>query len=268
MKIQKLFRPSSKLKVRDADAGIMPLSSGDKAADRARVASLAEQIGQQQIVFYADRSQRLLVVLQGMDTSGKDGTVNGVFQGVNPQGINIVNFKAPTPVELQHDYLWRVHAVVPGAGQITVFNRSHYEDVLITRVHALIDKKETTRRFAQIINFERMLHETGTTIVKIFLHISKEEQRKRLQERIDDPDKHWKFDIQDLAERQHWDRYQEVYQDAIRATDTDIAPWHVVPADSKTHRNLAVAGIVLAALQDMQLKFPSAKPELKGLVVK
>ncbi|HEY4319454.1 MAG TPA: PPK2 family polyphosphate kinase [Herbaspirillum sp.] len=267
MKIQKQFRPKSKFKLQDADAADKPLSSGDKATDRVHVADMAADIALKQTMFYADADRKLLVVLQGMDTSGKDGTVNGVFQSVNPQGINIVNFKAPTAVELRHDYLWRVHQHVPQAGAITVFNRSHYEDVLITRVHGMIDDNEARRRFAQIRDFERMLVETGTTILKFFLHISKDEQKQRLQERVDNPDKHWKFDLQDLAERKFWKRYQEVYADAIAATDTDGAPWHVIPADSKTHRNLAIAGIVLAALEDMKLKFPPPKPELKDLVV-
>ncbi|RXZ36452.1 polyphosphate kinase 2 family protein [Oxalobacteraceae bacterium CAVE-383] len=268
MKIEKQFRPPSKLKLEDANAAAKPLSSGDKAADRVRVAEKAAEIAVQQTMLYANSSRKLLVVLQGMDTSGKDGTVNGVFQSVNPQGIQIVNFKAPSTIERRHDYLWRVHQQVPLTGEITVFNRSHYEDVLITRVHGWIDDKECQRRFAQIRDFERMLAETGTTILKFFLHISKDEQKLRLQERVDNPDKHWKFELQDLAERKFWKRYQEVYADAIGATDTDAAPWHVIPADSKTHRNLAIAGIVLETMQSMKLAFPPAKPELKGLVVK
>jgi PPK2 family polyphosphate:nucleotide phosphotransferase len=267
MKIQKQFRPSPKFKVEDAEAAAKPLSSGDKAADQARVVAMGNEIAAQQDMFYADSNRKLLIVLQGMDTSGKDGTVNGVFHAVNPQGIRIVNFKGPDPVELRHDYLWRVHQQVPQKGEIVVFNRSHYEDVLITRVHDWIDDKESQRRYAQIRDFERMLIETGTTIIKFFLHISKDEQKQRLQERIDDPDKHWKFDMQDLAERKLWTRYQEVYTDAIRATDTDESPWHVIPANSKTHRNLAIAGIVLATMQDMKLKFPPPKPDLKGLIV-
>lgn len=267
MKIQKQFRPPEKLKLDDADAGAKPLSSGDKAADRVRTAEIASEIAFQQTMFYADASRKFLVVLQGMDTSGKDGTVNGVFQSVNPQGIRIANFKAPSAIELRHDYLWRVHQQVPQAGEITVFNRSHYEDVLITRVHDWIDAKECERRYAHIRDFERMLTETGTTVVKFFLHISQEEQRQRLQERVDDQSKHWKFDMQDLAERKFWKRYQEAYADAIHATDTDAAPWHIIPADSKTHRNLAIASIVLDVMRDMKLEFPPPKPELNGLVI-
>ncbi|MDB5989082.1 MAG: UDP-galactose-lipid carrier transferase [Herbaspirillum sp.] len=268
MKIQKQFRPAPKFKIQDADAALKPLSSGDKTADQAQTLALTTQIAEQQNMFYADASRKLLIVLQGTDTSGKDGTVNSVFHGVNPQGIKIVNFKAPNAVELGRDYLWRVHRQVPQSGEIGVFNRSHYEDVLITRVHDWIDDKECQRRYAQIRDFERMLTETGTTLIKFFLHISSDEQKKRLQQRVDNPAKHWKFDVQDLAERKHWARYQEVYADAINATDSDTAPWHIIPANSNTHRNLAIASIVLAALQDMKLKFPPAKPELKGLIIK
>lgn len=265
--IAEQFLASSKLDIKDAAASEKPLSSGDKDQDKQEVARLAGLIGEQQQMFYATRGPRLLVILQGMDTSGKDGTVNDVFAGVNPQGIRIANFKGPTAIELAHDYLWRIHQQVPVAGEIAVFNRSHYEDVLITRVHDWIDDKECKRRYAQINDFERMLAETGTVILKFFLHISKDEQKARLQSRIDDPSKHWKFDPQDLAERQYWDQYQEVYQSALRATSTEWAPWYVVPANSKPHRNLVVANVVLEALQSLKLKFPDPKPELKKLKI-
>jgi PPK2 family polyphosphate:nucleotide phosphotransferase len=206
-------------------------------------------------------------VLQGIDTSGKDGTVKEVFSVINPQGVHIANFKAPSDIERAHDYLWRVHQMVPQWGEIMVFNRSHYEDVLVTRVHDWIDEAECERRYAQIRDFERMLAETGTVIIKCLLHISKDEQRDRLQERIDDPAKHWKFDLQDLEERKSWDRYQELFGKAIQATDADHAPWYVIPANSKTHRNLAIASILLETLIDLKLKPPAAKPELKGLKI-
>ncbi len=185
----------------------------------------------------------------------------------NTQGVQIVNFKAPSSIELAHDYLWRVHQQVPKCGDIVVFNRSHYEDVLITRVHDWIDDAECERRYAQIRDFERMLAETGTTIIKCLLHISKDEQRSRLQERIDDPAKHWKFDLQDLEERKSWDKYQELFAKAINATDADHAPWYVIPANSKPHRNLAIASILLETLQDLKLTPPEPKPELKGLKI-
>ena len=264
-KIAEQFVAGSKVEIDDGSASAKPLSSGNKVQDKAEVARLAGAIGEQQQMFYAGRQHKLLVILQGMDTSGKDGTVNDVFTAVNPQGIRIANFKAPTAIELAHDYLWRVHQQVPVVGETAVFNRSHYEDVLITRVSDWIDDKECKRRYAQINDFERMLSETGTVILKFFLHISKDEQRLRLQSRIDEPNKNWKFEIGDLEGRKNWDSYQQAYQNALRATSTAHAPWYVVPADSKTHRNLVIANIVLETLQALKLKFPDPKPELKKL---
>ena len=267
MKATKQFRAGKQTKIKDADADEKPLSSGDKAKDKELVAELAAQIAVQQEMLYAGQKHRILVVLQGIDTSGKDGTVKGVFNLVNPQGIQIANFKAPSTIERAHDYLWRIHQQVPRLGEIVVFNRSHYEDVLVTRVHDWIDEAECERRYAQIRDFEKMLAETGTTIIKCLLHISRDEQRSRLQERIDDPAKHWKFDMQDLEERKFWDKYQELFGKAINATDADHAPWYVIPANSKPHRNLAIASILLETLQDLKLTPPDPKPELKGLKI-
>ncbi|AMP07742.1 PPK2 family polyphosphate kinase [Collimonas pratensis] len=267
MKACKQFRAGKQTKIVDADAEQKPLSSGDKIKDKELVVEMAAQIAALQEMLYAGQQHKVLVVLQGIDTSGKDGTVKGVFNLVNPQGIQIADFKAPSTIERAHDYLWRVHQQVPRQGEIVVFNRSHYEDVLITMVHDWIDEQECERRYAQIRDFERMLAETGTTIIKCLLHISKDEQRNRLQERIDDPAKHWKFDMQDLEERKSWDKYQELFGKAIRATDADHAPWYVIPANSKTHRNLAIASILLETLADLKLKPPAAKPELKGLKI-
>ena len=267
MKATKQFRAGKQTKIKDADADEKPLSSGDKAKDKELVAELAAQIAVQQEMLYAGQKHRILVVLQGIDTSGKDGTVKGVFNLVNPQGIQIANFKAPSTIERAHDYLWRIHQQVPQLGEIVVFNRSHYEDVLVTRVHDWIDEAECERRYAQIRDFEKMLAETGTTIIKCLLHISRDEQRSRLQERIDDPAKHWKFDMQDLEERKFWDKYQELFGKAINATDADHAPWYVIPANSKPHRNLAIASILLETLQDLKLTPPDPKPELKGLKI-
>jgi PPK2 family polyphosphate:nucleotide phosphotransferase len=267
MSAQSQFRATKKTTIKDADAGKKPLSSGDKVKDKANTVELAAEIGLQQDLLYAGQQHKLLVVLQGIDTSGKDGTVKGVFSAVNPQGINIVGFKAPTAIEKAHDYLWRVHQQVPSSGEIAVFNRSHYEDVLITRVHDWIDEDECVRRYAQIRDFERMLAETGTTIVKFLLHISKDEQASRLQARIDDPEKNWKFDPQDLEERKYWEAYQDLFSKAIEATDADHAPWYVIPANSKTHRNLAIASIVLETLQSLKLTPPAANPKLAGIKI-
>lgn len=277
MTISALFRSSSTLQLKDADAALRPLLEkvGDKGISKAEIKSadklstmqLAEKIAEYQEIFYAQKQQKLLIVLQGMDTSGKDGTVRGVFGQINPLGARTVAFKAPSTVEREHDYLWRIHQEVPGKGEVVIFNRSHYEDVLITRVHDWIDQKECERRLRQIRDFERMLVETGTVILKFFLHISKDEQKRRLEERLADPQKHWKFDAQDLAEREHWARYQEVYTDAIKASDADHAPWYIIPANSKTQRNLAIAHIVTEKLVSMKLSFPPGKPEYSKIKV-
>lgn len=259
--IRSRFRASRPVKLNDDDAGARPLSSGDKNADKARVAELAGRIADCQDIFYAERRRKLLVVLQGMDASGKDGTVRGVFGRLDPLGVRCIAFRAPGIDERERDFLWRVHREVPAQGQLVVFNRSHYEDVLVPAVHGQIDDDERRRRYRHIREFERMLGETGTVILKFFLHISREEQRQRLQARLDEADKHWKVDLNDLQERRHWDRYQSLYQAAIEETDSDAAPWYVIPADSKTHRNLAIASIVTETLDDMKLSYPPANPD-------
>lgn len=261
------FRSRSSSGWTDADAAARKIGSGDKQQDRSRTETLAGQIAEWQDVFYAARRYKLLIVLQGMDTSGKDGTVKGVFGRIDPLGIRTVAFKAPTQEELDRDFLWRVHRQVPGMGEFVIFNRSHYEDVLITSVHERIDAEECGRRLAHIRDFERLLTETGTVLLKFFLHISKDEQKKRLMKRLENPDKHWKFDPQDLAERRHWERYQEAYRLAIDETDTDNAPWYVIPSDSKTHRNLAIASILHEVLESLHLTYPPAKPEYEALRV-
>lgn len=267
MKISTDLRPKKSLDLKDADAAAKPFSSGDKAADKAAVIAITNEIAQLQDIFYAAQDRKLLIVLQGMDTSGKDGVLKGVFGNIDPLGLRSYAFKAPTTTERAHDFLWRVHQQVPAQSEMVIFNRSHYEDVLITHVHGWIDDAERDRRLTHIRDFERMLTETGTVILKFFLHISKEEQKQRLQERIDDPNKHWKFDVQDIEERQFWSQYQQAYSVAIKQTDADHAPWFVVPADSKTHRNLAIATLVRDCLQSMKLSYPPAKPELVGLKI-
>ena len=249
------------------DPAQKPCSAGDKATDKARLEEISTQIGALQELLYANHSRSLLIVLQGMDTSGKDGTVRSVFSGIDPQGVSVVSFKSPTPEERDHDFLWRVHPHAPGAGRIAIFNRSHYEDVLITRVKGWIDDKEAERRFAHIRNFEQLLLDRGTSILKCFLHISKEEQKERLEARLADPSKHWKFDPADLVERKSWDAYQHAYEAAMAATATKEAPWNVVPANSKTHRNLMVAELVLEVLQAMKMTPPKANPAFANLKV-
>jgi PPK2 family polyphosphate:nucleotide phosphotransferase len=205
---------------------------------------------------YANGDRSVLIVLQGMDTSGKDGTIKHVMSGVNPQGCKVVSFKPPSPEELGHDFLWRVHQKAPSKGQIGIFNRSHYEDVLITRVHGWVSETVVKQRFNQIKEFEELLHENGTTILKFFLHISKDEQKERLEERLHDPEKRWKFNEGDLEERKLWKNYMEAFEDMMAATSTDHAPWYIVPANRKWYRNLMVADRVVAALEDMKLKTP------------
>jgi PPK2 family polyphosphate:nucleotide phosphotransferase len=275
LKARERFRAGKDFKVREDDADDKPLrdgNSGDskgetKQLEREQTAELTGQIARLQEMLYAQRSQKLLLVLQGMDTSGKDGTITALFNGINPMGLRAVGFKAPTSTELAHDFLWRIHPHVPVAGEIVIFNRSHYEDVLITLVQGMIDEKECKRRYAQILDFERMLAESGTIIVKVFLHISKDEQRKRLEERVIDPDKQWKFDPNDVVQRKKWDEYQQAYERAIVATDTDHAPWYVIPANSKTHRNLLISTLLLEILEDLKLSFPKFDPELAKLKI-
>lgn len=239
-----------------------------KKEDRLRaLAALAGKVDDLQEVLYAQRQHKLLVVLQGMDTAGKDGTIRHVFSEVDPLGVRAVSFRAPVGEELQRDFLWRIHRQVPGKGEIVIFNRSHYEDVLIVRVHGWIDMQTCQRRYAQINEFERMLADTGTTILKFFLHISKDEQRDRLQERLDNPNKHWKFNPGDLTERKRWDEYMQAYEDAIEATSTAWAPWHVVPANSKSSRNLIISSILIETMEALKMTYPQPVQSLDGIVV-
>ncbi|MEO8080669.1 MAG: PPK2 family polyphosphate kinase [Caldimonas sp.] len=249
------------------DPADKPLSSGDKGDDKAAVDSLANEIDRLQDLFYADRRFRLLIVLQGTDTSGKDGTIRGVFGKTSALGVHTVAWKAPSEPERAHDYLWRIHQQVPANGEVMIFNRSHYEDVLVPVARGWIDKEETARRYAQINDFERMLTETGTLVLKFMLHISKEEQRQRLQDRLDDPTKHWKFALGDLEDRKMWDVFQAAYGAAIAATGTSWAPWTIVPADSKTHRNLMIATAVKEALLGLKLRYPPGDPALAAIRV-
>ena len=247
------------------DPAAKPCSSGDKARDKAAIAELASRLDGLQELFYADRRFKLLVVLQGTDTSGKDGTIRGVFGQMSALGVHTVGWKAPSEEERAHDFLWRIHAKVPAAGEVVIFNRSHYEDVLVPVVKGSIDEAETRRRYAQINAFERQLSQSGTMILKFLLLISKDEQRLRLQGRLDDPTKRWKFVAADLETRKQWDAYQRAYSAAVDATGTADVPWHIVPADSKTHRNLMVATILTQTLDGLKLRYPPGEPALAKL---
>ena len=217
---------------------------------------------------YAGGKHAVLVVFQAMDAGGKDGAIEHVFSGINPQGCAVTSFKAPTPRELSQDFLWRVHAAVPPRGTIGIFNRSHYESVLVERVRGLVPKSVWERRYDHINHFERLLADEGVTILKFFLHVSKDEQRRRLQARLDDPTKNWKFNVGDLKERGRWDDYQQAFEDALRRCSTDHAPWYVVPADRKWFRNWVVSDTLVRTLKKLNLKFPDPEPGLDRVVVK
>ena len=258
--------PGVSFSLAEIDPSSIPHSPDGKQVVEEQLQAAHAELAAYQDRLWAEARRSLLVVLQAMDTGGKDGTIKHVFRGANPQGTRVTSFKAPTPVEAAHDFLWRVHAHVPQAGEIGIFNRSHYEDVLIARVHGTVPEHVWQARFAQIVNFEESLVRSGTTVVKIFLHISKEEQRRRLQRRIDTPTKRWKFAQSDLDERKRWDAYQSAYQDAISATSTDHARWHVIPADRKWYRNWAVSQILIGTLRKMDPTYPEP-PEITTLTV-
>jgi PPK2 family polyphosphate:nucleotide phosphotransferase len=243
------------------------LGLASKTAGRERLAEVVERIAVLQQRLYAEAGRSLLVVLQGLDASGKDGVISSVFGGLNPQGCRVTSFKAPTATELARDYLWRVHANVPVRGEIGIFNRSHYEDAVTVRVLGLAPEEVTDRRTGHIREWERMLADEGTTIVKVFLNVSKEEQRARLQERIDDPEKRWKFDPRDLEIRKRFDDFIAAYDRVLTATSTSWAPWHVVPADRNWVKSLATAELVLDALERIDPQLPDPLPGIEGLKV-
>ncbi len=256
-----------KFSLKDYDPKDKAERTGSKDQNTLDLTKLATEINALQDILHAEGKRKVLLVLQGMDASGKDGTVRHVFKESDPLGIRLASFKAPSGEELAHDYLWRVHQQVPKAGELVIFNRSHYEDVLIVKVHNWIDETECKHRYAQINDFERMLTETGTTIIKCFLHISKEEQKKRMQERLDDPKKSWKFNPGDLNERELWPQYMQAYEHAIKATSTDHAPWYVIPADSKTNRNLLISRLLLHTLKSLKLSYPPVPADYKSIVI-
>jgi PPK2 family polyphosphate:nucleotide phosphotransferase len=260
-------KPGSKVRLKDwdpADQSAVPASKEERLA---RLSVLSEEINKQQDLLYAAREEGVLIILQGMDTAGKDGTIRHVFKAVDPLGVRAVPFKIPTPEEAAHDFLWRVHHQVPGQGEMVIFNRSHYEDVLVVPVHGLITPSATKQRYERIAAFERLLCEHATLVLKFFLYISKDEQRKRLQERIDVPEKRWKFNPTDLEERTLWKQYMRAYERALQATSTEWAPWYVIPADSKTTRDLLISEILIDQLKALKLSYPRPKVKLTGIVV-
>jgi len=254
--------PKDSLELSDEDAKApKSLPKGDELKDK--IDKQLEKLTDLQNVFYADNHHALLIVLQGRDASGKDGVVRTVIGACNPAGVRINSFKAPTPIELEHDYLWRIHSVMPEKGHMTIFNRSHYEDVLVVRVHELVPEEVWSKRYEQINNFEKMLTENGTVILKFFLHVSRDEQKERMQERVEDPAKRWKFSPGDLDERKLWDKYTDAYRDALRKCSTEWAPWYVVPADSNKARNYLIAKRIVKTLEDLNLEYPEPKTDLQ-----
>jgi PPK2 family polyphosphate:nucleotide phosphotransferase len=261
------FRVAAGTKVRLDRHDPADTSGMTKRDGRPAALQLNKSLEELQELLYADGRHKLLVVLQGVDTCGKDGTIRAVFDGVNPQGVKVASFKRPTDEELAHDYLWRVHARLPRSGEITIFNRSHYEDVLVVRVHDLVPRDRWAKRYEHIRAFEQMLADEGTTILKFFLHISKDEQRARLQERIDTPSKRWKFSREDLGERKLWDEYTAAFEKMLTETSTADAPWYVIPADRNWYRNLVVSQVLVDTMHALDLRYPPAENDIAELVV-
>jgi PPK2 family polyphosphate:nucleotide phosphotransferase len=258
--------PGRKVKLDDLDPGATAGAPGNRKETEAAHAVLMARLEELQGRLWAENRRALLVVLQGLDAAGKDGTIKNVFGGINPQGARVASFKEPTGDELHHDFLWRVHRQVPRAGEIGIFNRSHYEDVLVARVDHLVEPAVWRARYGHINAFERLLADGGTTVVKFFLHISYEEQGKRLQDRLDMPEKRWKLNRSDFTERGHWADYQTAYRDAIAETSTEVAPWHVIPADHKWFRNWVVSKVLVDVLDEMDPRYPEPPP-LDGVTV-
>jgi PPK2 family polyphosphate:nucleotide phosphotransferase len=259
-------KPGSKVDLSKWDPDDVRGFAGDKKAGEQELLKLNKRLEALQELLYAEHKHKVLVVLQGMDTSGKDGVIRHVFEGVNPQGVRVAAFKQPTEEELRHDYLWRVHQQTPGSGEIVIFNRSHYEDVLVVRVHNIVPPQVWKRRYDHINRFERLLADEGATILKFFLHISPEEQKKRLQERLDDADKQWKFNVGDLAERKLWPDYQLAYEDALSKTSTSYAPWYIVPANKKWRRNLVISTVLVETLEKLKMRYPQPE-DLSSVVI-
>ncbi len=256
------INPGQQVRLDDIDPDSTPGYEDSKDDAKDDLDDLTDKLEDLQERFHAAHNRSMLVVLQGTDTSGKDGTIRHVFDGVNPQGVRLAGFKAPTEEELDHDFLWRVHQKTPAKGEIALFNRSHYEDVLIVRVHQLVPEEVWRKRYTLINNFEYSLAQQGTIILKFFLHISKKEQTERLLDRLNEPDKHWKFNPDDLKDRDLWDEYQKAYQDMLNETSTEWAPWYVIPADHKWYRNLVVASVLVNTLKEID---PRPSTELKNI---
>ena len=267
MSKQPLVPPfGAKVNLKDYDPAYMGGFSGKAEVKQALNDDLA-QMNLLQETLYAEAKRSILIVIQAMDTGGKDGLIEHVFRGLNPTGVHVASFKAPSAEELSHDFLWRIHPHAPGKGMISVFNRSHYEDVLVVRVHDLVPKQVWKTRYDHINAFEKLLVDSGTTILKFFLHISKDEQKRRLEDRLKEPDKHWKFNPGDLKERELWGDYMAAYEDAIARCNTEYAPWHIVPANHKWYRNYIVSRTIVETMQAMKLEYPEAAPGFENITI-
>ena len=260
------LRPGKSIRLEEMATKAKSFHDNRKSAER-EFLELRDELAELQRRIYAQGTHKLLIVLQAMDAGGKDGTIRNVFRGVNPQGVRVTSFKQPSAEEAAHDYLWRIHRAVPAAGMIGIFNRSHYEDVLVVRTENLVPKNVWGARFEQINQFERLLTETGTTILKFYLHISRKEQAERFQARLDDPQKNWKFSLDDLEKRKKWDDYMVAFEDVLNRCTTDWAPWYVIPADQKWYRNLAIVRVIVNTIRELDPKFPKTKIDLGSLRV-
>jgi len=256
---QYIVKPGKKVALSDWDPNDISGFPGAKEDAIEQLKKMTKKLESLQNLLYAEHKHKLLIVLQAMDTAGKDGTIRHVFEGVNPQGVRVVSYKMPTAEELDHDYLWRVHKNVPGKGEMVIFNRSHYEDVLIVRVHQLVPEEVWRKRYQQINNFERMLSEEGTTILKFYLNIDELAQKERLEARLEDPSKNWKFNVDDLKERKLWPDYMKAYEDALSETGTKWAPWTIVPSNHKWFRNLVISTRIVETLESLAMEYPKAE---------
>jgi len=252
-----------KISLSDYDPDDTKLWESDKKEAKKTTKGFREELINLQRLLYAEQKHKVLIILQAMDGGGKDGTIRSIFKGVNPQGVRVASFKVPTPEEIGHDYLWRIHKQTPKSGEIVIFNRSHYEDVLVVRIHQLVSEKVWKKRFEQIQNFEKILSDEGTTILKFFLHISKDEQKKRFIERIEIPEKQWKFNPRDIDERKLWDDYMRAYEDALTKTSTAHAPWYVIPANRNWYRDYVIIKIITETLRKLKMTYPKPVENIK-----
>ncbi|MEE2641227.1 MAG: polyphosphate kinase 2 family protein [Planctomycetota bacterium] len=264
---QYLVKPGEKTKLSTWDPDDNGGIRQGKTNTREEFENLNSRLEKLQELLYAESRHRILIVLQATDTGGKDGTIRHVFNGVNPQGVKVASFKKPTPEESAHDFLWRIHHHTPANGEMVIFNRSHYEDVLVARVHQLVPEARWRKRYEHINAFEKMLADEGTKVLKFFLHIGRDEQRERLQERLDRPEKTWKFSKSDLEERKHWDAYQKAYEEMLHQTSTEHAPWHVIPANRKWYRNLLISRILVEILESLEMRYPEPETGLDSIVI-